>query len=115
MKIQIKHNLIVFEDPLDWTWVGDCIKKDYGPNIFTISWRTKRELGFTVRHHRALSSYEADWVEIDHANAAIKIHKIAADLEHRYHYVPQIHLDFYNESAMSWFVLKYLNNQPVDQ
>ena len=114
MKIKIKKNLIIFEDPADWIWIRDCVKKDYGPNIFTISWRTKRELGFTVRHHRALSSYEADWVEVDHVNGAVKIHKIAADLEHRYHYMPQIHLDFYNESQLSWFVLKYLNNTQVD-
>jgi spore coat protein CotF len=29
---------------------------------------------------------------------------------HRYHYQEQIHLDFYNEAAQTWFVLKYLNN-----
>ena len=61
------------------------------------------------------SIVEADWVEVDHVRGAVKIHKIAADLEHRYHYMPQIHLDFYNESAMTWFILKYLNNTLVDQ
>ena len=110
MKIEIKRNLIVFHKLWEWEEVRDRVKQDYGPTIFTISWRLKRELGFTVRHHRALSSYEADWVEVDRVNGAVKIHKIAADLEYRYHYIPQIHLDFYNEAQMSWFVLKYLNN-----
>ena len=110
MKIKIKKNLIIFDEPADWFAIEDQIKKDHGNNIFLISWRTRRELGFTVRHHRALSSYEADWVEVDYVKGAVKIYKIAADLEHRYHYMPQIHLDFYNESAQSWFVLKYLNN-----
>ena len=114
MNIKIKKNLIVFEDPAAWFEIENQIKKERGDNIFLISWRAKRELGFTVRHHRALSSYEADWVEVDYVKGTVNIHKIAADLEHRYHYMPQIHLDFYNNSAMTWFVLKYLNNTQGD-
>jgi hypothetical protein len=26
------------------------------------------------------------------------------------YYEDQVHLDFYNESAQSWFMLRYLNN-----
>jgi hypothetical protein len=33
----------------------------------------------------------------------------------RHHYQEQIHLDFYNAAAQTWFVLKYLNNAQVDQ
>jgi len=114
MKVKIKKNLIIFEELYEWSTVEEQLKQEYGDNIFLISWRTKRELGFTVRHHRTLSTYEADWVEVDYVNGAVKIHKIAADLEHRYHYIPQIHLDFYNDSSMTWFVLKYLNNTQIN-
>ena len=91
MKIQIKHNLIIFEEPYEWFTIRDKIKQDFGETIFAISWRLKRELGFTVRHHRGL----VPWFE----DAG------------RFSYQDQIHLDFYDESVMSWFVLKYINVQ----
>jgi hypothetical protein len=89
LKIQIKRNLIIFEDPYEWTFVRDQVKKDFGDQIFAISWRLKRELGFTVRHHKALVPWHEDST--------------------RFSYADQIHLDFYNESMLSWFVLKYVN------
>lgn len=95
LKIKIKHNLIIFEEPYEWEPIRDRIKKDYGPNIFTISWRLKRELGFTVRHHQGLK--QADYS------------KEFIDLKGRYYYSPEIHLDFYSEAEHSFFVLKYLN------
>ena len=95
MKIQIKPNLIIFEEPYDWTYVRDQIKKDFGDHIFTISWRLKRELGFTVRHHKALVPWRDDST--------------------RFSYSDQIHLDFYNESSLSWFVLKYINVQSENE
>lgn len=88
-KIQIKHNLIIFEEPYDWNEIRDRVKEDYGNQIFAISWRLKRELGFTVRHHKALVPWDEE--------------------KTRFFYTDQIHLDFYNESMLSWFVLKYLN------
>jgi hypothetical protein len=91
MKIQIKHNLIIFEEPYEWYDIRDKIKKDFGETIFAISWRLKRELGFTVRNHRGLVSWYED--------------------AGRFCYQDQIHLDFYNESTLSWFVLKYINVQ----
>jgi hypothetical protein len=91
MKIQIKHNLIIFEDPYEWTFIRDKIKQDFGAQIFAISWRIKRELGFTVRQHKALTPWDED--------------------SSRFSYRDQIHLDFYNESTLSWFVLKYINVQ----
>ena len=103
MKIEIKKNLIIFRNIWEWPEVRDRVKRDYGPTIFTISWRLKRELGFTVRNHRGLVKWRDDpdykeqeeWME--------------AEFKNRYHYEDQIHLDFYNESQMSFFVLKYLN------
>ena len=91
MKVQVKKNLVIFEEPHEWIFVRDKIKKDYGEQIFAISWRLKRELGFTVRHHKALVPCYEDST--------------------RFIYSDQIHLDFYNESTLSWFVLKYINVQ----
>jgi hypothetical protein len=96
MKVQIKQNLIIFEEPYEWVTVRDQIKQEFGEKIFMISWRAKRELGFTVRHHQGLKAWDHDNEFKEYAG--------------RYYYSPQIHLDFYNEVAMSWFMLKYLNN-----
>ena len=111
MNIKIKKNLIIFEDLYEWYQVRERVKQDYGQTIFAISWRLKRELGFTIRNHKGLRKNTAEM--IDWAGGEYK--SLAADLEHRYYYQPEIHLDFYSEAQMSWFVLKYLNNGPVDQ
>lgn len=100
MKIIIKHNLIIFRNTWEWYEIRDRIKQDYGDKIFAISWRLKRELGFTVRQHKGLVKHDDDVWEVMKADG----------WDHRYHYEEQIHLDFYNELQMSWFVLKYLNN-----
>ena len=84
MKTKIKHNLVIFERESDWEIVREKIKKDFGATICAISWRLKRELGFTIRYHRA----EIEGVTYSHE---------------------LVHLDFFNESSHSWFVLKYLN------
>ena len=54
MKIEIKKNLIIFRKLHEWYDLRNRIKQDYGQTIFAISWRTKRELGFTVRTHKGL-------------------------------------------------------------
>jgi hypothetical protein len=88
MKIKAKPNLIIFESVGDWAYVREKIKQDYGQTIFAISWRLKRELGFTVRYHKELKQYH---------NSDIC------------HYQTQVHLDFFNEANQSWFILKYVN------
>jgi hypothetical protein len=35
----------------DWKNLSDRIKEEYGVTTLLISWRLKRELGFTVRSH----------------------------------------------------------------
>lgn len=96
MKIIIKHNLIIFRKPEEWSEIYGRIIKEYGVGI-GISWKCKRELGFTVRRHKGLAPNEADengWLE--------------DEFKHRYHYEEQVHLDFYSEPAQSYFMLKYL-------
>jgi hypothetical protein len=89
MKTKIKHNLVIFEHESEWEIIREKIKQDFGVATAVISWRLKRELGFTVRYHQA---------------------KMPGDTTNTYFYTHQeVHLDFFNESAHSWFVLKYLN------
>ena len=94
MTIKIKHNLIIFENPWEWEKVSKQLVDQFGPSIL-ISWKCKRELGFTVRHHQGLRPIDSD--------------ELISDLKGRYYYSPEVHLDFYSESAMSWFMLKYIN------
>ena len=89
MKTKIKHNLVIFENEQDWKIIREKIKQDFGVATVAISWRLKRELGFTARYHQA---------------------KMPWDTSNTYFYSHQeVHLDFFNEAAHSWFVLKYLN------
>ncbi len=73
--------------------------EDFG-NKIAISFVCRRELGFTVRRHKGLAPHgEAEWELMKQEG-----------WPHRFHYEEQVHLDFYSESAKTWFVLKYLNN-----
>jgi hypothetical protein len=77
-----------------------CLLEEYGRATMLVSWRMKRELGFTIRHHKGLVPHdESEWQVMK-----------SEGWNHRYHYEMQVHLDFYNEAQQSWFVLKYLNN-----
>ena len=105
MKITIKKNLIIFHKPYEWYGLAERLRTEYGQSIMLISSRCKRELGFTVRHHKGLEPHDAvEW-------EAMK----SEGWKHRYHYEEQVHLDFYNQAQQTWFVLKYLNNAQVDQ
>ena len=94
MKVQIKHNLIIFEKPHEWEKISAELVKQYGISIL-ISWKCKRELGFSVRHHKGLVPIDSDG---EYGN-----------LNGRFYYSDQVHLDFFSESAQSFFVLKYIN------
>jgi hypothetical protein len=89
MKTKVKHNLIIFQQKSDWEIIKEKIKQDFGVATVAIAWRLKRELGFTVREHQARDSW-------DTTNSFFSSGR-------------EVHLDFFNEAAHSWFVLKYLN------
>ena len=99
MKITVKKNLIIFHKPSEWEPIQYQLAIDYGTKIL-ISYVCKRELGFTIRRHKGLEPHEKEIWEVMKGEGR----------NHRYHYEDQVHLDFYNEAQMSWFVLKYLNN-----
>ena len=66
-----------------WNPIRERIKADYGERIFYLSWRTKETLGFTVRHHRGYDPV-------------------------RKYYTDDIRLDFVDETAATFFRMKYL-------
>lgn len=102
MKVSVRPNLVIFHDPQDWETIRQLLVRDHGAATLMISWRLRRELGFTVRQHRSLVTL-AEKHGIDSSLLSIYNDR------HRMTREDQIHLDFYSESAQTWFVLKYLN------
>ena len=99
MKVTCKKNLIIFHKPHEWKLIYHQLRADHGDKIM-ISYVCRRELGFTVRHHKGLEANDAvEWEQMKEQG-----------WQHRFHYEEQVHLDFYNEAQQTWFVLKYLNN-----
>ena len=99
MKTTVKKNLIIFHSVREFEELHHRLLEEYGRGTMLISWRMKRELGFTIRHHKGL---------VQHSNESWEAMK-EQGWEHRFHYESQVHLDFYNEAQQSFFVLKYLN------
>jgi hypothetical protein len=100
LKTTVKKNLIIFHNPYEWYELAERLRTEYGQSIMLISAKCKRELGFTVRHHKGLAEHDKDTWEVMKSEG----------FHNRCYYEDQVHLDFYNEAQMSWFVLKYLNN-----
>jgi hypothetical protein len=92
MKVTVKKNLIIFHRPGEWSDIYAQILKQYGMGM-AIRPRLKRELGFVYRYHRGL---------VPNPNPR----KDGPTM----YYEDQVHLDFYNESTQSWFIMRYLHN-----
>ena len=95
-----KKDLIIFHDPEDWYRVLDRLEQDFGTAI-RMRHIMRRELGFTPRDHRGLEPNRK-------LGGVLDSFVISATDRPGYHYEDQVHLDFYTESAQSWFILKYL-------
>jgi len=91
MKVTVKKNLIIFHNPGEWSDVYAQILQQYGMGM-AVRPRLRRELGFVYRYHQGL---------VPNPNPR----KDGPTM----HYEDQVHLDFYSDSAQSWFQLKYLN------
>jgi hypothetical protein len=92
LKITIKRRLIIFHKPRQWEEIQARLVADYGEKI-AISFVMRRELGFSVRRHRALVPNDPQY-----------IYKSGASM----HYEDHVHLDFFSDAAQSWFQLRYL-------
>ena len=90
-KVIVKKNLIIFCSPAHWDLVWQKILADNSASI-VVSWVLKRELGFTVRQHE-------EWIRF--------VPPESGELP-RNRCIKQVHLDFFNEAALTWFQLKYL-------
>jgi len=91
--ITVKTDLIIFDSEDLWEPIRKKIVAEYGPSHL-FRWVSRRELGFTVRLHQ-------HWITI---NKNI----YGDDITPRRHCQNQVHLDFFNDSALTWFQLKYL-------
>lgn len=67
----------------EWENLRQQIIKEHGPSML-ISWKMRRELGFTVREHKRWDKTK-QWQDRSSV----------------------ICLDFYDESMKSWYILKY--------
>lgn len=94
MKIVVKHNLVIFKNPAEWESISAKLIRTHGASIM-ISWKMKRELGFTVRRHRGLAARDGE---------------VNKQLTGRFYYEDWICLDFYSESALTYFLLKYIHD-----
>jgi hypothetical protein len=91
--ITVKTDLIIFDNEELWEPIRKKILAEYGPSHL-LRWVSSRELGFTVRFHQ-------NWITVD------KNH-LGDDIVRRGYCQNQVHLDFFNTAALTWFQLKYL-------
>ena len=97
-KITVRRELIIFHDPGEWSDIYARILREFGMGM-AVRPRLKRELGFTYRYHKGLVP-----VEYPRPDGPTM------------RYQDQVHLDFFTESAQSWFILRYCNKSTtVDQ
>ena len=68
----------------EWYEIRDKIRAVHGDSMILLSFKMKRELGFTVRHHR------------EHG------------LKDGWGYKEAIHVDFYTEEAKTYFLLRFM-------
>jgi hypothetical protein len=91
--ITVKTDLIIFDEEELWEPIRKKIVAEYGVSHL-FRWVSRRELGFTVRFHH-------NWITIDK-------NSYGDDITPRRWCQNQVHLDFFNDSALTWFQLKYL-------
>ena len=91
--ITVKTDLIIYDEEELWEPIRKKIVAEYGVSHL-FRWVSRRELGFTVRFHH-------NWITIDK-------NSYGDDITPRRWCQNQVHLDFFNDSALTWFQLKYL-------
>ena len=82
----------------EWIPLQQRLLQEHGVATMSISWRCRKELGFTVRHHEK-------WVAVaDNPDRVVVNHN--GELHYR---ETVICLDFYDEEMRTFFILKYHN------
>lgn len=84
----------------DWLDIRDRIRAEHGDSMVIISYKLKRELGFTVRSY---SEWRAGWdPRFGEPNWGMK------EVEDPKYLHEDIRLDFYDDALETMFRLKYL-------
>ena len=83
----------------EWIPIQQRLLQEHGVATMSISWRCRRELGFTVRHHER-------WVPVGDAAGPEAESGRTVALTYR---ETVICLDFYDEAMRTFFILKYHN------
>ncbi len=79
-----------------WLEIRREIDKQHPRSVSMVRWKMREVLGFTVREHTEWLGY--------YDNVSKEDKKVG-----RHGYKKSIHLDFYNESQRTMFLLKYGN------
>lgn len=80
--------------PKKWDLLKDRLRADYSPSVTMVRWKMRDVLGFTHREHTEWLGYYDDATQEERKEKF-----------HGYH--TMIHLDFYDESKRTMFLLKY--------
>lgn len=88
---------------MQWNKLAAQLEQDYPPSVLLIRSVMKRKLGFTHRQHtRYLDAYSHK----DFADRKDKPIKMK---------ITEVHLDFYSEPKMSFFILKYSDYLTIER
>ena len=81
----------------EWDKIFAQVKQDYAdtPSVYLIQSRMQRDLGWSYREHSDWKQYTND------------VEYFTGDYRDS---TSRIHIDFYTESARTFFLLKYMNN-----
>lgn len=82
----------------EWIPIQQRLLQEHGVATMSISWRCRRELGFTIRHH-------VRWVAVDNSPGLL-VQPHTDKLSYR---EDVICLDFYDEAMRTFFIMKYHN------
>jgi hypothetical protein len=84
--------------PEEWLTIRQEIDKNHPKSVTMVRWKMREVLGFTTREH-------TEW--LGYYDRASKEDRKAGN----HGYKTMIHLDFYNESQRTMFLLKYGNGR----
>ena len=77
---------------LQWEKLRAQLDQDYPKSVIMVRWKMKEVLGFTAREHE-------EWFDRN-----VSSREVGYSTQYR---ITNIHLDFYNESKRTMFLLKY--------
>jgi hypothetical protein len=77
----------------EWARIRQKIREEHGDSMILLRDKMRRELGFTIRNYQEWRKRDVDKRDVAYGT---------------HHMVEMIHVDFYDEQARTWFLLKYI-------